>query len=1045
MRSDGHARTRALIRVRYVAIVGASVWWLAYMIGTGPVRYSGFFLPVILIAGIVVNVGLDLLDRLTQRSRLVSVLLRHQLMFDCVAANLFLGAIGSPLLFGTPVYYGGTRVLPLDISVLLSTTLVAVDTLLFQDNPPIPTLVIALAGMATAQGLALSGPGVGLLQAFQRVNRGELVSDALIVSASCFLTYAATRQIRGNLQVMDNRLAGVSRDKERMQAAFHKLSFLTAIISDMAASQAYSQVLETITDRAALFFSSDDALIATVEADTGHLKVVAAKSEYKDALFHMQIEKGVGIMGKVFEGDMPELIRNAQLDPRAVHVSGTPEEPESMMVAPLRKGSQKFGLVSVSRVGVENPFTDEDLALFTSFANIAASVLDNAMIMEALNRKNFTLTVTNRLSATFASPGSFDEEIRNVLQIMRESFQLSRINLLIVENDRFTRYFAIPAPRSATSSQEIMAGLTAGGGIVGQALRQHILVNVPDISRCADYIMVDETTRSELAVPLKGTDGRISAVLNLESAQLDFFTSDISADLLAIAGELQEFLQGRLMWEEVKEQRNIMEAINLAEVENVSISTQEQAVSHLSRLLVRIIPARSTVILLENAGNSGRPWISVRAVNREDVEPARLLESELRARTNASRSLSKAVTGLLQRRRLIIRQLDFEQRLIGFVVIGISGETILTQSEDSAFNLFMAYAQSVVQKVFLEQRSNQLTRYSAATKDLIDASFKRTDLHQFLLAAARKLQDTAGADSSAFVPFDPETRQFVVSQADLLEFAPTAGVQPSILEEAFTSASPVVVHADVGAGTVPLAPAAVTELTLRMSLEGVLYGVLYAAFNRPVIFTDEDRRMVETFVSDCSLIAENILFVHRIDELSVTDELTGLGNYRSFVARSMEQSERTVRFGEVFSLLFFDIDDFKKYNDAYSHLDGNLALQGIADILRHSIRTVDSAYRYGGEEFVILMPGASPTDARKAAERIRAAVERNSARDHRHFRSVLTLSGGVASFEDRVADAKNLLLLADLAMYQAKKGGKNAIYVLDNLAGRKSTASGTQE
>src|SRR5664279_3096193 len=66
-----------------------------------------------------------------------------------------------------------------------------------------------------------------------------------------------------------------------------------------------------------------------------------------------------------------------------MQIYGTPEEPESMMAVPLRKGSQKFGLVSVSRIGVENPYNEDDLALFTSFANIAGSVLDNATIMEA--------------------------------------------------------------------------------------------------------------------------------------------------------------------------------------------------------------------------------------------------------------------------------------------------------------------------------------------------------------------------------------------------------------------------------------------------------------------------------------------------------------------------------------------------------------------------------------------------------------------------------------------------------------------------------------
>jgi GAF domain-containing protein len=156
-----------------------------------------------------------------------------------------------------------------------------------------------------------------------------------------------------------------------------------------------------------------------------HLSVAAVKSEYREALSNLRIRRGEGILGKIFDGDTPELIKNALLDPRAMQIYGTPEEPESMMVAPLRKGSQKYGLVSVSRVGVENPFNEDDLALFTSFANIAASVLDNAMMMEALKRKNFTLTVTNQLSSAIVSPLPFEEEINSFLSIMNNAFQLA--------------------------------------------------------------------------------------------------------------------------------------------------------------------------------------------------------------------------------------------------------------------------------------------------------------------------------------------------------------------------------------------------------------------------------------------------------------------------------------------------------------------------------------------------------------------------------------------------------------------------------------------
>ena len=1037
---------RILILLRYAVIAGGSVWWLLAMLSqtSGAIRLV--LLPGILVTGIAFNVALDLMERFAHHSGAARVILRHQILFDGIAMNLFLGAMGSPLLMGRPVFYGGTRILPFDVSFVVSGALLVIASILLHNGRFPLYLMAALASLVASQGLSIAQQqGSGFLQALRSANWGDIGAGMLAVAGVGILSYAADEHVRRSLRTMDTRVADVSRDKDRMQAAFHKLSFLTAIIRDMAASQAYQQALEAITDRAALFFSADDAIVATIDADMEHLSVVAAKSEYSEALSHLRIRRGEGILGKTFDGDTPELIKNGLLDPRAMQIYGTPEEPESMMVAPLRRGSQKYGLVSVSRIGVENPFNEDDLALFTSFANIAASVLDNATMMEALKRKNFTLTVTNQLSSAIVSSLPFEEEINSFLSIMNNAFQLSRINLVMVENDRFTRFFTVPPPKSPVPPQEIIARMNAGAGVLGQVLRERTIVNVRNITDSANYIMADETTHSELAIPMKNAEGRVIAVLNLESGQSDYFTNDVTADVLAVAGEVQGFLQGRLIWEEVKEQRNIREAINRAELENIDVSTAEQATAHLSRLLQRILPGPGSVILLENSGNTARAWTAIRAASAEEAEPVRLFESELRARLDVTHSLSRSVTGLLQGRDLLVRQLDFEQRLVGFVIVGIGDHRLLTLGETSAFDLFMAYAESIVQKIFLKQRSALLTKYRLAAKELLDTSFKRTDLRQFLAATARKLQDVIEADGSAYVPFEAESRQLVVSQADITGFTPEPGVEPGILAEAFSSPSISVVRSEVSNTMVPLAPGAMTELTLRINLEGVLYGVLYVSFKRPVLLTDEERHMVEAFVSDCSLVAENILYVHRIDELSVTDELTGLGNYRAFVAHSVEQSERTARFGEEFSLLFFDIDDFKKYNDTYSHLDGNLALQSIADILRHSIRSVDSAYRYGGEEFVILMPGASPTDARKAAERIRASVERNSARDHRHFRTVLTLSGGVANFEDRVSDPKNLLLLADLAMYQAKKSGKNTIYVLESLASQKQIEPGSQE
>ncbi|HWQ22411.1 MAG TPA: GAF domain-containing protein, partial [Clostridia bacterium] len=578
MKTSERNTVRTFILLRYAVIAAGSVWWLVAMLGRTPQGVQLVLLPAILVTGIAFNVSLDLMDRFAPHRGVASAILRHQVLFDGVAVNLFLGAMGDRLLMGKPVFYDGTRILPFDASFVVSSALVVVASIVLHNGHFPVYLAAALAGLVASQGLSIAQQqGIGFVQALQSANWGYVATGMLATASIGALAYGADEYVRRSLHTMDARVADVSRDKERMQASFHKLSFLTAIIRDMAASQAYQQVLEAITDRAALFFSADDAIIATVDADAEHLSVVAARSEFREALSHLRIRRGEGILGKIFDGDTPELVKNALLDPRAMQIYGTPEEPESMMVAPLRKGSQKYGLVSVSRIGVENPFSEEDLSLFTSFANIAASVLDNATIMEALKRKNFTLTVTNQLSSAIVSPLPFDEEINSFLSIMNNTFQLSRINLLMVENDRFTRFFAVPPPKSAVTAQETIARMNTGAGVLGQALRERTIVNVPNVADYANYIAADQATRSELAIPMKNAEGRVIAVLNLESGQTDYFKNDVSADVLTVAAEIQGFLQGRLIWEEVKEQRNMREAINRAELENIDVSTPEQA------------------------------------------------------------------------------------------------------------------------------------------------------------------------------------------------------------------------------------------------------------------------------------------------------------------------------------------------------------------------------------------------------------------------------------------------------------------------------------
>jgi two-component system, cell cycle response regulator len=174
----------------------------------------------------------------------------------------------------------------------------------------------------------------------------------------------------------------------------------------------------------------------------------------------------------------------------------------------------------------------------------------------------------------------------------------------------------------------------------------------------------------------------------------------------------------------------------------------------------------------------------------------------------------------------------------------------------------------------------------------------------------------------------------------------------------------------------------------------------------------------------------------RLRKLSVTDGLTELFNHRHIHELLHEEFERTKRSGEPMAVAMMDLDRFKQVNDTYGHPTGDVILYETAQILRDTVREIDMVGRYGGEEFIAILPGADEDDAARFAERVRQAVANHLFRDEAN-EVRMTLSGGVASFPDAEIDHPDLLIKrADEALYAAKEGGRNQILRASSLHSR---------
>ncbi|WP_224982760.1 diguanylate cyclase [Geomonas agri] len=165
-----------------------------------------------------------------------------------------------------------------------------------------------------------------------------------------------------------------------------------------------------------------------------------------------------------------------------------------------------------------------------------------------------------------------------------------------------------------------------------------------------------------------------------------------------------------------------------------------------------------------------------------------------------------------------------------------------------------------------------------------------------------------------------------------------------------------------------------------------------------------------------------------LKEMAVRDGLTSLFNHRYFQEAFAQEVARSKRFDKRCSLIFFDVDNFKHYNDTHGHPEGDRLLKGLAQIVMSHSRACDIAARYGGEEFVLLLPETAKEGAVKAAEEMRARVAEHpfAGRETQPLGRV-TVSVGVASFPEDGCEAQALLERADQFLYQAKNSGKNKV------------------
>jgi len=406
--------------------------------------------------------------------------------------------------------------------------------------------------------------------------------------------------------------------------------------------------------------------------------------------------------------------------------------------------------------------------------------------------------------------------------------------------------------------------------------------------------------------------------------------------------------------------------------------------------------------------------------------------------SNDPRSRTIAGTDVIDE-SMLIAPMTFEDRVIGVIVLSKLG---LHQFSPDDLRLLEIYASLAAQAMAnadateqLRAQSHALERQLRSQRELVrlaESMFATLDPEAVLGEIAERLGSLVSVDNIRIDHFDRDAGLLVPKVARGIHAAEYLAA-PRRGDEGI--AGWVVRHgegqlvrdqlADPRVGHLPeLGPEAGSLIVVPLRSRDGIRGVLtLERLGGSVPFGVEEFELVQLFAAQASIAMQNAEEYEEEKRRAETDLLTGLYNHGTF----QEALRRATARGERFSVLMLDLDDFKGFNDDHGHPAGDALLQGIARALTAAGREGDTVYRYGGDEFALLLPHADAAGALVVADRVRGAVRELSGRGGAGGWRPVTCSTGVATFPLDGHDARTVLEAADRALYVAKRGGGDRI------------------
>ncbi len=484
----------------------------------------------------------------------------------------------------------------------------------------------------------------------------------------------------------------------------------------------------------------------------------------------------------------------------------------------------------------------------------------------------------------------------------------------------------------------------------------------------------------------------------------------------------------------------------------------EQALQYIVTELSAILGAGDCSLILLNERNEaeiraavGIPTEALIAYRKRPLDPTNpLLAAVLSSSTGVFAPDIEQIPGL---RDLVVRPaqsfycfpLRTEERTLGMINFSFTRPYTMPPSTYDLMAACSRQASMAIERALLYQEAQRAAREMSSLYHIGLAASSSLEINSVLSQIADQIQGLMTPDSLVLAFYD-DTRDlldFVLQRADG-RLGPRATVpvgQAGAAGWIVAHRQPLLIRdRDGDMPDMPVRPVLVDDAL--QSLVGVplmtnnrVIGVISVQKREPAAYGDDALRLLSAIAAQAALALENARLHEATREQALRDSLTGAYNHATLIDNITREVEHAAAAGTTAALIMLDIDLFKQYNDTYGHAAGDDALRTVVEAIAQNVKSTDSVGRWGGEEFGVLLPGASCANALQVAYRIRATLARIEMPVHNGTRlPVPTVSQGIACYPADSPTSAELVDHADMALYRAKARGRDCIVHWDQLS-----------